>query len=206
MSFPENSDYVFGRCYHEMSLMGDSPWQATSRCNMLTKFLDNDWKVAQITSQEQQDYIVEYMKSKSIDSVWLGMDSYYSGDWFYMENPVTYFNWADGQPPETIDRHSGAYVTVEAGKWYKINFTALGTNRTVICVVDSSNGPLGNAGGGGNNPTQDPLSSGAIAGIVIGCMVVVALVVGGVVWKKSKKTPTNSGGEPDGSFSNIAQA
>lgn len=139
MSCPENSDFLFGRCYLFMSEKAQSRSHAS--CAQLPRPLNQVgyWETAYIETEEQQQYVLGLMKDKNITSLWLGLyGSRVSKNHFDIHalyGNQTFNNWGFSN----LDDRTwsvGAYISAEDGKWYLVDVNDDSVPRYFICTTE----------------------------------------------------------------------
>ncbi|XP_071511250.1 macrophage mannose receptor 1-like [Diadema antillarum] len=150
--------------------------------------------LASIHSKAENEFIREIIQSRfGFRDVWIGLTRSEDGGFMNTDNtPVDYVNWANGEPSGDWRGSSEDCVEMYTNNYGTWNNADCFSQASFLCKFDIwTNG----TDDGVDPEPRGGLSGGAIAGIVIACLVVVTAAVLVVVWfmaSRDSKTMSSS--------------
>jgi len=159
----------YGSCYKFFS-NGKNWSDAKTTCQNLYA----NGKLAEVGNQQENDFLVNYMKSHGVGSVWIGAQDQAQENhfvWDQHKNSLGYTNWGPNEPSNDDNEDC---VIIDQGRWSEGKWDdhkCSGWNHPFFCEVvgnvdtgsgGGSNNGGSHSGGGGHVAFQDDFNGGSI--------------------------------------------
>ncbi len=113
-----------------------------SSWNAAKKFCESmGGHMATITSKAENNFVFRYIKKKGYYNVYFGLYKTGNGQWKWVTNePVSYLNWAYGEPNDVTEKYAMFYSVYTDGKWNNGHFYSGDT--IFLCEWDANSTKL----------------------------------------------------------------